>query len=212
MSLDKEVVAILLGDGHVSSRGIISMHHSASQKEYLLYKVSCLEKHGFKLKVRDTERMSYGVIRKFVKAEGYSSTDSKELRNIMYPNGNKIAPSEFVSEFDFKDWSFIFMDDGRCNSISHTNNLIDNIRVRKETERFTNRYEICTESFDIHSQNILISNLLKNNVEAYLSSRNRIVISKSASKVAFYEGVKDFVVPSMDYKISALPSLSYKLQ
>jgi len=124
----------------------------------------------------------------------------------------KVAPEEFVKEFDFKDWSFIFMDDGRSNSISHTNNLINNIRVRKETDKFTNRYEICTESFDNNSQNILVSNLLKNGVEAYISNRNRIVISKSESKVAFYEGVKDFVVPSMGYKIESLPSLSYKLR
>lgn len=212
MSIDKEVIAILLGDGHVSQRNSISITHSISQKDYMLYKVEILESYGFKLRVRETEYMSYGKIRKFIKAEGYSSTDSKMLRSILYPNGIKVAPAEFVNEFNFKDWSFIFMDDGRANSISHTNNLINNVRVRKETDKFTNRYEICTESFDNNSQNILVSNLLKNGVDAYISNRNRIVISKSESKVAFYEGVKDFIVPSMSYKIEALPSLSYKLR
>lgn len=212
MSIDKEVVAILLGDGHVSKKGTISMHHGIAQKEYLMYKVECLSQHGFKMRVSEMDRPSYGKIRKFIKAEGYASSAAKELRSLLYPDGVKVVPTEYAEHFGFKDWSFIFMDDGRTNSISHYNTIIDNVRVRKETEKFTNRYEICTESFDSNSNNTLVSNLLSLGVESYINTSNRIVISRAKSKAVFYDGVKEYIVPSMFYKIDAIPSLSYKLQ
>lgn len=212
MSIDKEVIAILLGDGHVSKRGIISMNHGIAQKDYLMYKVDSLAKHGFKMRVSESDRMSYGKVRKFIRAEGYASSSAKNLRQIMYPQGVKIAPHEYVKGFSFKDWSFIFMDDGRTNIISHYNTIIDGARVRKETERFVNRYEICTESFDPISNNFLVENLLSLGVESRITAENRIVISRSSSKAVFYSGIKNFIVNSMFYKIDSLPSLSYKLQ
>ena len=212
MSIDKVVVAILLGDAHVSKRGSISFNHSIDQKEYLEHKVSIMEDHGFKMRVYETDRLSYGKMRKFVRADGYVSTRSKELRNILYPQGLKIVPESYSEMFDFTDWSFIFMDDGRANVLSHTNNLINNIRIRKETEKFVNRYEICTESFDTTSNNLLMESLKGLGVESYISSRNRIIISKATSKVNFYEGINSYIVPSMNYKVSSLPTLSYKQQ
>ena len=212
MSIDREVVAILLGDGHVSKRGIISMHHGIAQKDYLMYKVECLAKHGFKMRVRQNFKLSYGKIREFIKAEGYASNAAKELRQILYPSGVKIAPIDYVKDFSFKDWALIFMDDGRTNSISHYNTIINGERVRKETERFVNRYEICTESFDVLSNEALVSNLTSLGVDCYINTENRIIISRANSKAVFYDGIKDFIVSPMSYKINSLPSLSYKLQ
>ena len=212
MSIDKEVVALLLGDGHVSSRGIISIKHCIAQKEYALYKAEILLKHGFKTRWREVEQLSYGKMRGFIVVEGYASSESKSLRELLYPQGHKIVPDAFVNSFDFKDWSFIFMDDGRTNAISHYNTVINGERVRKETEKFTNRYEICTESFDTVSNVLLVNNLLSLGVESKVDNRNRIVITRSLSKIAFYNGIKDFIVPSMMYKIKPLPSLSYNSQ
>lgn len=212
MSIDKVVVSILLGDGHVSKRGTIQIKHSIVQKEYLKFKCLILEQHGFKTRIYEREELSYGVLRKFVVADGYASSASKELRSILYPDGVKVVPACYVEEFDFLDWSFIFMDDGRANTLSHTNNLINGIRVRKETEKFTNRYEICTESFSKEDNSLLVKNLSVLGIDSYISNRNRIIISRAESKILFYEGIKVFIVPSMKYKIESIPSLSYKSQ
>lgn len=212
MSVDKEIISILLGDGHVSKNGVISMHHGIAQKDYLMYKVDCLSKHGIKMRIRESDKLSYGEVRKFIKAEGYASNVAKEVRKLLYPDGKKIVPIEYAKCFDFRDWAFIFMDDGRTNYISHYNTVIGGVRTRVETKKFTNRYEICTESFDVDSNNALVSSLLSLGVESYISNSNRIIISRSSSKAVFYNGVKDYIVPPMLYKIDAIPSLSYKLQ
>ena len=178
MSIDKTVVAILLGDGHVTTRGRISLHHGIAQKDYLLYKVGILNDNGFKMRVYEVEHPSYGEIRKFIKADGYCSNKSKQLRDLLYPNGVKEVPSYFSDAFDFRDWSFIYMDDGRANTLSHTNNLIGGVRTKVSTDKFVNRYEICTESFDDTSNKLLMENLLEKGVESYISKRNRIIIKE----------------------------------
>ena len=209
MSIDKQVVACIIGDGHVSKRGGICLHHSIQQRELLEHKVDILTEFGFKFRIYETEQLSYGVLRKFIKADGYCSTNSKILRNILYPEGIKVIPQSYASVLDFKDWAIIYMDDGRENKISHVNSLIGGNRVRKESAPFVNRYEICVESFDMNSKVFLVENLNSIGVESKVDNRGRITISKASSKAAFYEGVSPYLIDSMKYKMSALPSLSY---
>ena len=212
MSIDKVVVAIILGDGHVSKRSCISFHHSAKQHDYLMYKVSILEKYGYKFSIRRDTQPSYGKLRDFSRAEGYSSTSSKKLRTIFYPNGVKIAPGQFVKDFGFYEWAFIYMDEGRANTIGHYNTVINGKRTRVETQRAVNFYEICTDGLDNESVQALRDNLLSLGIESRVSKRNRIIISRANSKILFYEGIKSFIHPSLEYKISTRPTLSYDLQ
>lgn len=212
MSIDKLVVSTILGDGHVCRRGVVKFHHSIVQKDYLLYKVSLLNNYGFKFRTYDTKSLSYGEIRDFVKADGYASSDAKQLRAILYPKGVKIAPREYTEQFGFLEWAIIYMDDGRENKLSHYNSLIDKKRVRKNCQVFVNRYEMSVESFDTPSKENLVDSLSNLGVESKVDKNGRIVISRAKSKEVFYEGVRNFVVPSMLYKMSALPNLSYVSQ
>lgn len=212
MSIDKTVVSIILGDGHVSQNGRISFHHCADQEEYLVYKVNLLNQYGYKFSIKKTTSMSYGKMRNFVKAEGYCSSDSKKLRELIYPYGIKIAPPEFVKDFGFKEWSFFYMDEGRANKLGHYNTIIQGQRFRVDCEPWTNFYEICTDALDNDSIRSLTENLLSLGVESRRSNRNRIIVSRAASKAIFYEGVREYVHPSMLYKISTKPFQSYNLQ
>lgn len=209
MSIDSLVVSTILGDGHVCRRGTIRFHHSIAQKDYLLYKVSILNNYGFKFRVYETSSFSYGKLRDFIKADGYASSDSKKLREIIYPNDIKTAPSKYINLFGFFEWSILYMDDGRENKISHYNSLINGKRIRKECPTFVSRYEICVESFDDSSKTNLMNNLKNLGIDSKIDKRGRIVISKAKSKEIFYIGIKEFIVPSMLYKLSALPNLSY---
>ncbi len=209
MSIDKTVVSCVLGDGHVSKRGRISFHHSAKQKEYLQYKLGIMAAHGFSFRMHEYGAVSYGEFRDFVKAEGYASEESKGLREIIYPEGFKAVPEEFAKQFTFLEWAILYMDDGRQNVMKHTNNIINGERVRIETEPFVNRYEIDTQAFSERGVQILISNLSSLGVEARADKKGRICISRAKSKANFYLGVSPHIHSSMQYKISATPSLSF---
>ena len=209
MSIDKDVVSCVLGDGHVSKRGRISFNHSAKQKEYLFYKLDILMQYGFKFRVNEYSAFSYGKTRDFIKAEGYASEKSKELRSILYPEGVKVVP-EVAHQFTFSDWAILYMDDGRQNVIKHTNNVINGVRVRVEAEPFVNRYEIDTQAFSDISA--LTSNLLTLGVESSVDKKGRICIRRAKDKANFYRGILPHIHGSMEYKVSALPSLSFNLR
>ena len=209
MSIDKTVVSCVLGDGHVSKRGSISFHHSIAQKDYLIHKLDILSRYGFKFRVYEKASMSYGQMRNFIRADGYVSTKSKLLRGTIYPNGVKEVPPWAAHQFDFSDWALLYMDDGRQNVIRHTNNLINGERVRIECPPFVNRYEIDTQALDYRSLTLLINSLANLGVEASLDGKGRICVRKAASKAAFFLGVEAFIHPTMRYKVSALPSLSF---
>ena len=91
--------------------------------------------------------------------------------------------------------------------------MIDGERIRVERNPFVNRYEIYTNCFSDKSINELRDNLLKNGVETTVLNLKQggkiIAISRAKSKIAFYEGVKPFIVSSMQYKLSATPTATY---
>ena len=212
MSIDNVVVACILGDGHVSARGRISLHHSAKQKDLLLHKVELLTAKGYKFRVYESEQMSYGSMRHFVRADGYASQSAKQLRALLYPQGVKTAPQQWVEQFTFADWAILYMDDGRQNVLSHTKNILSGVRTKVDCAPFVNRYEICTEAFDDVSKFYLCNSLLSLGVESAVDKRGRLVIRRAESKVTFFTGIAPYVIPSMQYKLSAIPTLSYKPQ
>ena len=95
MSEDKKLLAIIIGDGCVTQRGKIVMHHAIAQKEWALEKARILQALGFKLWVNEQEQFSYGKIRQFIKIETTVTSKGKKLRELFYRSGKKEIPLYF---------------------------------------------------------------------------------------------------------------------
>lgn len=212
MSENSKVLAILVGDGHVTKKGRITLTHGINQKEWMITKIKILEKLGFKMKYYETIQKSFGKVRKFVKAFSTITNRCKMLRKMFYPNDVKVITQEIACLFGFEEWAIIYQDDGRQNKINHYNSIKDGQRVRIECVPFVNRYEIATDSFDLHSIEMMQTNLDKLSINSNImfhNSKPKLCISRANDKKLFYEGIEKFVIPTMKYKISAKPCLSY---
>ena len=209
--------SVILGDGHITPRGSISLHHSVIQESYAQYKAEFLNKN-FGLTYKKN-------IQKLVEnTKSFSTNDSikyffhvknitKELRSYCYIGNEKNINKDLIEAYEGLHWSFIFQDDGRTNKVSHYNTIINNKRVRVNCEPFVNRYEICLGFPSEDMLNALINNLLKYNIESWILTRKdgqkNIAISRAQSKINFYNLIKDYVHPSMNYKINIKPTLNY---
>ena len=206
---------ILFGDGYITKRGNLCFKHSIVQKEYALFKAhKCYEYFGLKHNkyLQKKQENSFSVNDNFL-ISCHSKTWTKKLREDWYFDSTKKIPIDIVSKFGIEEWSFIYQDDGRQNKISHTNNLIDGKRVRRECIPFVNRYEICLGRPDDDTISALLVSLNRINVEASILTRKdgqkNISISKSSSKISFYESIYPFMFDSLKYKFSCIPTLSY---
>jgi hypothetical protein len=204
MSREEIFLGMAIGDGCISKRGVLQIKHSIDQKEYVLYKKELLEQHGFKVKVREYFRESYGEIRGFI--EIYTSTTNfgKEMRKYLYPNGKKIIPSDLIITPIM--WALIYQDDGRQNKISHYISYRDNIRTRVEKSPWVNRYTLYVDCFDGDSISVLKESLLSYGIDCGISYTNKnklphIHINRKESKENFKNLIAEFIHPSMMYKL-----------
>ena len=99
------------------------------------------------------------------------------------------------------------------NKISHTNNIIGGTRIRVDCEPFVNRYEIClgypSDLLLVALQKSLLKFQIESTVIVRKDKQRNLSISKAESKIKFYELIKDFIHPSMQYKINIRPTLKY---
>ena len=207
--------SVIAGDGYIDQRGRVCFKHSVIQKEYADYKANKLFEY-FGLKTN--KYFSKKVEKSFSTNDSYlvqthPTSWTKDLRNQWYNYSTKNIPIELYEAFGAEEWSFLYQDDGRLNKISHTNNIVEGVRVRKDCEPFVNRYEICLGYPTNELLKALQNSLLKFNIESSVIVRNdgqrNLSISKAESKIKFYELIKDFVHPSMQYKINIRPTLKY---
>lgn len=167
------LIAMLLGDGTISNNYVFKLCHSSDQEEYLLWKISqlnklCIKNNGLKHYVSSS---GYNRGKNVIYTQLSIQPIIKTLRRIMY-RPKKIITRELLNWLDDKGLAIWFMDDGCINvntsnkrsSIQHTikiatcvdlktvNIIIDyfkevwNIKMRKFNEGVG--YSIATSSED----------------------------------------------------------------
>ena len=177
----------LLGDAYISKRGAIQIEQGENQKEYLLWKhrelksiVSGKVSHVFRKKKNGTRSSSYRF---------FSKQYFRPWRKSMYRSGRKITPPsvlELITPLSLAVW---YMDDG-CKK---------------------NNYSviISTDSFSAKSLKKLRIMLQEkwfiNTRIAFKTTANkkyrRLTIG-SYDLVRFFELIRPYIIPSMQYKIS----------
>ena len=105
------LIAIAIGDGHVSKNGAITVFHCEKQKEYVEYKFKLLkglcttnELLTRQPKIGTTQYGFTVKVSKFTKA----------LRRILYPNGVKTISRRILNRFGPEHMAIWWMDDGSC--------------------------------------------------------------------------------------------------
>lgn len=217
INIDKvKFAGIIFGDGYITKNGNVCFRHSVLQKEYADYKSSKLfEYFGLKTNkyLQKKNENSFSKNDNYT-VSSHSKNWTKILRDEWYINSIKNIPPEIISNFKEEEWSFIYMDDGRLNKISHYNAIKNGMREKIFTDAFVNRYEIC---LGYPSDEVIDSLIfsLKNNMGIDSSilvrkdGQKNISISKKDSKISFYEKILKFIHSSMKYKIETLPVLNY---
>lgn len=108
------IIALVLGDGHISQEGRLHINHCEKQKEYLEYKANILHKiiggkpikiHKTKNKIKDTIYYGYGI-KKCCKKK------LESMRQLLYPEGKKVITREILEYLTPQGIAIWYMDDG----------------------------------------------------------------------------------------------------
>lgn len=110
------IIALTLGDGHITPQGRLCINHCEAQLEYLLYKKEIIEKiiggkpinihkRTAHLKDRDTSYIIYNISKCCKKK-------LVEFRELLYPEGKKVFTREILDQLSAKGLAIWYMDDG----------------------------------------------------------------------------------------------------
>lgn len=207
------IAALVLGDGHITKNGKLTIKHSISQEGYLDSKASELRGLGFRVSIRRVAPSGYGK-QECVRADTNVDPLLRKMRERFYPYGRKTAPADYISKFGWPEWAIVFQDDGRANVIRHYNVTTKGGSVRKDCEAFVNRYEMSLPTLSGRETNLILDRLAELGVEASLiyqrrTSQYQIAIMKAASKNRFFDGVLPHIHQDLAYKIAVRPSCGH---
>ena len=175
------LIALLIGDGTISSNYVFKLSHSTLQREYLEWKVELLNKYGIK---------NNGV-KEYISKCGYNTGKSvlysqmsliptiKALRRSVYTPKKTITRKllEWLNPLGLAIW---YMDDGF---------------------KHDKTYHFCTDCFSTKDVKLL-QNVLKHNfdLDTTVDSKNRIRIKTSSAK-QFKELILPYIHENMLYKL-----------
>jgi hypothetical protein len=182
------LLAIALGDGFISDEGSLRIIHCAKQKEYLEYKARLLEKILEKeIQVIDFDNNGYPGCRLSI-----SNKYFKTLRKFLYSKDRKkIISTKVLNRLTPNGLAIWYMDDGNI-ALHKRGNIIHSREI------YLNTY--CTYE---EGQNIQKYFIEKYDVYFRISpSKGKFrMICNTTNAKKFIEIVKDFIIPSMYYKI-----------
>lgn len=217
--LNQFIVGTLLGDSYVSKDGRFGFSHSTVQADYFHHKVNILREYGIAPKIQEYRTKGNRIGKWDVKptdvlqARVSLGKRCKELRNVWYPHGIKVVPTDIV--LDEVALAYWYMDDG---SVNKRTKFVDN-RSRRTTRvggPWVNQFRLHLDGFDQTSQELLQTKLGELGVESWFytkknNGKRNLIISKDVAKATFKELVKPTIdtVPAMHYKIDL--ETSFKL-
>ena len=193
---DKEIHQLLLGsmcgDGGIYIRhdGVTPRYsegHSVKQRGYLLWKKSIFEKE-LKISFYDYKDRTKCFIDSFV------SNKLVYYRDLFYINGSrKVITKEVLDMLDPLGWAVFYMDDG-CYDYFHKNIIITACIYNKSVQ--LDIVSSLMDKYDVFAS--VVNKGCVNGKDAYYVSMN------VKNSIKFLNIIKDFVHPSMNYKLGSL--------
>lgn len=191
------VIAMLLGDGTISSNMSFKIAHAIEQEEYLKWKIKQLNEMGIRnngLKYYNSS-CGYNVGKTVVYTQLNVLPIFRVLRTVMYQPKKKINSRRLLNRLDEKGLAIWYMDDGHINLTFNPSGNLKSFFVKIATCQSKEDNQIIIDYFNERW-----------NVSFYQFSEGRGTYSiacgtKNAKK--FLEIVKPYVleIPSMWYKL-----------
>ena len=192
------LIALLLGDGTISNNNVFKIAHAESQKDYLVWKIELLKKHG----IRNNGLKSY------IKTKGYNigvpvyytqlniHPFIKVLRRVFYKPKKILGNRKLLNRLNPLGIAIWYMDDGHIN-IRKTKDKIHGFYIKISTCEPKEEVQIIIDYF---------KEVWGINFYMYHEGRKEDSYSLCCGTkegLKFIELVKPYVeqVPSMLYKI-----------
>jgi len=172
----------ILGDAHIQPLGKVCIEQSTQQKEYLWWKYRELKNLSYPAIPREIFRKDVRSNKKYYSVYFYLRQYFRSWRQIFYRKNKKIFPDNLLlSPLSVAVW---YMDDG-CWS------------KRKNT--------ISIEGFNEESRNNVQRVFYQQfHIETTIGKSKKLVI-KTKSHSVFYQLIRPYIIPSMEYKIPSKP-------
>lgn len=192
------LIALLLGDGTISSNFVFKIAHCEEQKEYLEWKIKKLKENGIR----------NNGIKFYIKTKGFNTGVPvyytqlnivpfiKVLRRVFYKDKKIIGNRKLLNRLDAQGIAIWYMDDGHIN-IRRTNGKIHGFYIKISTCEPKEEVQIIIDYFkEVWGINFYMIHEGKRKDSYSLCCGTK-------EGIKFIEIVKPFVsqVPSMIYKI-----------
>ena len=191
------LIAMLLGDGTISSNYVFKLSHSESQREFLEWKVKLLTDHGFKVNgVKEyISKCGYNEGKKVLYSQLSINPTIKALRRSIY-TPKKTFTRKLLNWLDAQGLAIWYMDDGCINV---------NTSKQRSTIQHTIKIATCVDESTV---NIIINYFVEVwNIKfrKFPEGKNTFSIASSSEEDCskFISIVKPYIeqVPSLLYKI-----------
>lgn len=188
------MIALLLGDGTISSNYSFKLSHSEKQKEYLLWKIEILKNFGIRTNGLKTYVSSCGYNKdkivyytQLVKVSKFN----RVLRRVFYKPKKYLGNIKLLNRLDALGLAIWYMDDGHIN-IRKTNNKIHGFYIKislcEDEETVQNVIEYFKQKWDI--------SFYKFKEKSFYS-----ICCGTAEGIKFINIIKNYVPECMKYKI-----------
>lgn len=145
------VIGCILGDGFIQGVGKKSarlrLEHSLQQKDYLLWKVSQLQRFMQKPKILSRFHPTWKKTYHSIRCQSHSSSEFGKLRMIFYNDHKKQIPEAIHTLVDSMALAVWFMDDGYYYRRDKTASIYLSKHTAQDIARLQ---EMLAEKFDLH--------------------------------------------------------------
>lgn len=209
--LDGMIYGILLGDGHIrkpSKAGTCNfiLHHSTKQKDYLFYKLRLLEEISHvKFNYWEKQQLNKnGKTYNSIYAQSNCLKYFKKLRDIFYSKDNKKILTEKIlnklTPLGLALWWFdngcLYINRGKSNKIER--------RAFLATQNFTEKEHDLIVHYFFKTWNIKVVKRMHPTTKQFYIS---FPIPEFKKFIAI---IKDYTIPSMEYKVNLKEELNRK--
>jgi len=210
----KLIIDLSLGDGYIGGSDAKGYYyrcvHSIKQRDYVDHKAEMFRNIGFT--VNPTERFSESSFGKHFYGFVVYTKHAKTAKKYLYNQKVKTIDKNLLSMLDRRSLAYWFMDDGCVDHYNKSKSKSTGKLYTYETP-FARAYRFATHAHTLQELELLCSWYYeKYAIVAKPARTNRAgqyntSITLKPSKDIFISLIKDYVIPSMEYKVKYPHSL-----
>lgn len=187
------LIALTLGDGHITPEGRYCLNHSEAQKEYLEYKKDILEKiiGGKSITIHKTKNIVKGKEYHGFSIRKCNKKKLQPIRQMLYDqNGKKLFTREILNKLTLQGIAIWYMDDGSLSS--------------EKVDGKIHAYKLSIATYLTKEENKVIQQYFKEkwNINWNIHKDGNKYRLRMGTKEArkFIQLIKPYIIPSMMYK------------